>query len=1027
MKRLLQKSGSIKMPKAWLSILLVLLCTSAFAQTKAITGRIINEAKEPQPGVSIFEKGTANGAISDAEGNYTITVSDGAILVFSSIGFLPQEVKVGEETSLFITLKEDSKALDEIVVVGYGEQKRSNVTGAVASVNVLDMENKTQLRLDQALQGMVSGVTVSRPGGAPGAAPTIHIRGAGSISGTEPLWIIDGVKMDPGNQFDLDDVESMEILKDASAAAIYGIQAAHGVILVTTKRGKGEAKITFKTSISKRQPVNLPTFLNSADFVTYRKEGRLNAGQNPEPSWDNYEHDTDWLDAFYGGSGLLQTYDLSLSKGDDKFNYFLSFGYDNEEGILIDNNFKRYSVRLNSDSKVNKWLKIGESILLSRVTENPIGNNNENRTGAIPFRSIPIMPIYDENNPYGGWGTAPAYFNGPNPVATQYQQHEEKAYNRIDGNVYAELTPIKDLTIRGTFGYNYYGFIGEKFDEAFDYGTFADPINKLTYTATSSQSILANIVTSYLKSFGKHNFKIMGGYESWQYNPKQFNAMGTGYVVDVAKSFNLGTGAVSIPDRFVPFEERMLSMFGRFNYNYDERYLFEANFRRDAVGSKFAPDNRWGTFPSFSAGWRISEESFFEDVNFVSNLKLRVSAGKLGSSNSSPFIWLPTYTAQFSTYSFDQGGLNKVSGFYLSKFANQDVGWEEVNMYNIAVDAKFLNNKFSLTTEFYIKDTEKLLYPVAIPPSSGSSTHNFNVVSPDINIGTMRNVGLDIELGYTESFGNFRINTSGNVSFLKNKMISLAGGYVIGGDGGGQIGGMTRTQSGQPISSFYGYVVQQMLNTPGDVYAINTYAADGTYQEAGTGPGDLMYKDLNGDGEITPDGDRTFIGNPWPKVTYALNVNITYKGMIDLGLQFQGIAGVDVFNASKAYTHNFFGDNNTTTDIKGAWTPENHTNNPRNIASDPNGNFGRPSTYFVEDGSYLKLRNIQLGFTLPSQYLDKLHLKKLRMYVNANNLLTITKYTGFDPEIAGSNTSRGVDYGQYPQVRTFGAGLEIQF
>lgn len=1028
MKRFLRQRHLARVSRAVTSILLVVASLSVFAQTKAITGIVRGETGEPQPGVSVYEKGTSNGTISDASGAFKISISEGATLVFSSIGLITQEISITNQTVVDVTLKEDTKILDDVVVVGYGEQKRSNVTGAVTSVKAGDLQNKSQLRIDQALQGMAAGVTVARDGGAPGARPSIHIRGAGSISGTDPLWIVDGVRMDPGNQFDVDDVESIEILKDAAAGAIYGIAAAHGVILVTTKRGKGDTKITFKSSISKRQPINLPTFLNSADFVTYRKEGRLNAGQNPDPSWDDYSADTDWMGAFYNGSGLLQSYDLSISKGDDKFTYYLSFGHDNEDGILIDNNFKRYSLRLNTDVKLNKWFKIGESVLLSKVTENPIGNNNENYSGAIPFRSIPIMPIYDENNPYGGWGMGPAYFNGPNPVATQYQQHEEKSHNRIDGNAYAELTPLKGLTIRGTVGYNFYSYMTEQFNEAFDYGTFADPINRLFYFSTASQSILGNVVATYTQQIQKHNFKVMVGYEANKYDPKSVNASGSGFIIDQAQSFNLSSGPISVPDPYQPNAERMLSEFGRLNYSYNDRYLLEFNLRHDAIGSKFAPGHRWGLFPSLSAGWRISEEEFFKSVSFVSNLKLRGSAGQLGSANAAPFGWLPTYTAQFSRYSFDALGANKVSGYYISRFTNSEVQWEEINSYNVAVDAKFLQNKVSLTVEWYRRDTKDLLYPIPIPASVGIATHNFDPTSPAVNIGTMRNDGVDVELGYTETFGNFSVTTSGNVSYLKNKMLKLYGdAYVTGGNGGGQIGGMTRTQPGHPISSFYGYVVQQMLNTPGDVFAINTYADDGIYQEAGTGPGDFMYKDLNGDGEITPDGDRTFIGNPWPKFTYALNVSVSYKGMIDLSLQFQGIAGVDVFNAGKAYTRNFFGDNNSTTDIKEAWTPENRTNHPRNIATDPNGNFGRPSTYFVEDGSYLKLRNIQLGFNMPEKYLSKVGIKKLRVYANANNFLTFTKYSGFDPEIAGSNTSRGVDYGQYPQVRTFGAGLELQF
>lgn len=1012
----------------------VFTCHEIYAQERLISGQITaSDTNEPIPGVSIYKKRTTIGALSDSEGKFQLQVSDSTILVFSSIGYAKQEIYVGSRAVLNVSLKEDISSLEEVIVVGYGEQKRSNISGAVAKVNVADILNKTQTRLDNALQGMVAGVTVTRNGGAPGTSPTIHIRGAGSIGDTQPLWIVDGVILDPGNHFDANDVETMEVLKDASASAIYGARAAHGVILVTTKRGKGSLTVNFKSSIGKRDPINLPTLLNSADFVKYKKEGRINAQQNPEPSWDDYTNDTNWLDAFYNGSGVVQSYNFSVSKGDDRSNFFLSFGNDKEQGILIDNSYKRYSLRFNSDFKLTKWLKLGESVLLSKVKENPIGNNNENYSGGIPYRSIPIMPIYDENNPYGGWGTAPVYFQGPNPVATQYQQHEIRTYNRLNGSVYLEAKPLSGLTIRGTVGYNYTTFLGEKFNEAFSYGSFANPIASLVYSSADDETITGNVVATFEKNIHKHNFKIMGGIEAYQFETTHFNTGRTNFPIDVAWSFNLGTGPYTSTDPYNKDLNRILSQFGRLNYNYDERYLFEANIRRDASASKFGPSNLYGVFPSFSAGWRISQERFFQSVPFITNLKLRASTGKLGSDNIPSWIYLKTYTSQFSTYSFNQDGSQKASGFYISKYPNTEVQWEEVGMNNIALDVKAFKDKVSLSVDFYLKDTHQLLYEYPIPSSVGIATHNFDPVSPKKNVGTMRNSGVDIDFSYTTAIDKFFITLGGNTSFMKNEMIKLKeGGYITGGNGGGQIGGMTRTQEGKPISSFYGYEVQQILNSPGDVYAINTWAPDGLYQEAGTAAGDLMYKDISGpdgvpDGQVTAEYDRTIIGNPWPKMTYAINATTSYNSLIDLSLQFQGIQGVDVFNASKAYSRNFFGDSNTTTDIYEAWTPEHHTNNPRNIASDPNGNFGRSSDYFIENGSYLKLRNVQIGFTMPKAQLERLSIQRLRVYVNANNLLTITKYSGIDPEIAGSNTGRGVDYGRYPQVRSFSAGLEIQF
>lgn len=1000
-----------------------------------ISGRVTDiNTGQPLPGAAVIADGTTIGAIADPEGKYTLEIpADATSLTASFIGYSPVTEKTGERLEINFALDPESIELDEIAVVGYGVQKRSNITGAISSVKVDNLENKSQIRLDQVLQGMSSGVFVSQSGGAPGSQPTIHIRGVGSISNTEPLYIIDGIRMSPGNHFDIDDVESIEILKDAASSAIYGAKAAHGVILITTKRGKGDTRVTFKSSLGKRNPIKLPELLGSADFVKYKKESRLNAGQNPEPAWDNYEYDTDWIDAFYAGSGMLQTYDFSVSKGDEKFNFYFSAGYDDEEGILIQNNYKRYSSRLNADLKLTRWLTVGENLLLSKVKENPIDNFNENYSGAIPYRSIPIMPIYDPDNQYGGWGRAPVYFQGPNPVATQYQQHEKRDYNRIDGSFFAEIKPFRGLSIRGTAGYGYLAFLREKFDEAFNYGAFSNTISSLTYGSAHDNSLTGNLVATYEGSVSGHNFRIMGGYEASQYESVHFNLTGTDFPINFARSMNLATGTFNTTDRSNIYQSRMLSQFGRVNYNYKEKYLFEANIRRDASAPKFGPDNIWGIFPSFSAGWMLSRESFFEDVPFINTLKLRISSGKLGSDNIGSYIYLKTYTSQFTSYSFDQDGSDKVSGFFISKFPNEEVKWEEVNLNNIGMNLTALENKLSFSADFYIKDTKDLLYGVPIPPSVGIAVHNFSPVNPEMNIGTLRNTGVDLEMGYTWYIEKFSLNLSGNTSFMKNEMRSLSKGqYIIGGDGGGQIGGMTRTEAGMPVSSFYGYRVQQMLHTPSDIFAINSYAEDGTYQEGGTGPGDFMYVDISGpdgkpDGQITAEHDRVFIGNPWPKMTYALNINLVYNKIFDLSLQFQGLQGVDVFNADKAYTRNFFGDANTTTLIYEAWTPEHHTEHPRNIASDPNGNFGKPSDYFVEDGSYLKLRNAQLGCNVPASLLRKWNLPKLRIYLNANNLFTITRYSGIDPEIAGSNISRGVDYGIYPQVRTLMGGLEVNF
>lgn len=1005
------------------------------SSVERVQGTVVDASNnETLPAVNIRIKGTNSGTTTNADGEFGLDVpSLQDTLVFSFIGFQTKEEPLEGRTNLTVRMQPRVVTGDELVIVGYGSQKRSNLTGSISSVDVQSVESKNTVRLDQALQGLSSGVQVSG-GFAPGSSPTIHIRGVGSIGNSDPLWIVDGVKLEggPGNFFDSDDVESIEVLKGATAASIYGAEAAHGVILVNTKRGDGDLQVSFKSSISRKAPLDLPNLLNSEQFVQYKRESRLNAGQNPEPAWDNYQHDTDWIDAYYDGSGILQSNDLSISNGGDNYNFYLSLGYDNEDGILIDNNYKRYGIRLNSDFDISESLKIGESLLYSKVEENPIDNFNESFSGGIPYRSIPIMPIRDESNPFGGWGQAPAYFQGPNPVATQRQQHQKQTYDRLTGNIYLQATPLQGLTLKSTFGYNHMSNTGQAFQEAFDYGAFANPINSLTYNQATSNSLTLNLVGTYEKDISQHNVKVMAGYEASQSKTRHFNITGTDLPVDVGWSMNLATGTFNTTDRQNIYESRLLSQFGRFNYNYKEKYFFEANVRRDASAPKFGPENLWGVFPSFAVAWRISDEQFFESVPVVSDLKIRASTGKLGSDNIANFIYDKTYTSQFASYAFDAAGQDRVSGFYLSKFPNEEVKWEEIVQHNIGLDAEFLEGQYNLNVDYYIKDTKDLLYGVPIPPSVGIAVHNQYPVNPQVNIGSMRNSGIDIEMGANYAFNDFSLGLKGNASHMQNEVKALnEDEYIIGGAGGGQIGGMTRTQVGKPISSFYGFIVDRVLDTEQEVYAINSWAPDGIYQAAGTAPGDLMYKDISGpngvpDGQIT-EHDRTFIGNPWPKWQYGLTVNLNYKAMFDLSLFFQGVYDVDVFNAEKAYSRNFFGDNNTTTKIAEAWTPENHTNHPRNIASDPNGNFSNPSTYFVEDGSYLKLRNVQLGYNLPSSLLSQLNLRKVRLYLTASNILTITGYSGMDPEVAGSNISRGVDYGQYPQTFTMGGGVDVQF
>lgn len=1024
------KNYLFKSVLSFLGILLFMVTVNA-QQKVAIKGHVVDGSNEAIIGANVVVKGTTNGTVTNLDGNFQLEVPNDAVLVVSFIGFISQEVTVAGKETIHVVLKEETIGVDEVVVVGYGTQKRSNLTGAISSVKAEDLEKLNVNRVDQALRGKAAGVMVNQGGGKPGSGPSIHVRGVGSIGNTSPLWIVDGIRMGTGNYFDVDDVESIEVLKDASASAIYGAQAAHGVILVTTKRGKNDGKINvdFKANVGKSSSINLPEMLNRDQYIEAATISRQAAGQLPDPSWaqPNNLPDTDWADELFAGSGLEQSYNIAISSGNDKSNYYISGGYDSEDGLMIDNKFERYNLRANSDFKLfNGRVKIGESILLSRTVENPIYNSeNGNASAGIPWRSIPMWSVYDETNPYGGWGTAPLYQAGANPVAWEYQNHIEYKNNRFNGNVFMEIDILEGLKFRSSFGLNYTSYLSQVFNEAYSYGSLTDTNNKLSYTSQDTQTLTANFILTYDKTIGNHKFKVMAGYEAVKGDGVIFGASMSGFPVDESYSFNLATGSADVTNRSTISGSRVLSQFGRFNYSYKDKYLLEASVRRDASAPKFGEDNLWGIFPSFSAGWRISEEDFLKDHEVISNLKLRLSSGTLGSDNISSYLYDKTYYSSKSYYAFDENGSNKVPGFFLKSFPNEAIKWEEVTMSDIGVDLGLFNNKLSFVMDYYIKKTSDMLYAVPVPLSTGISKSNANPSSVSMNIGEMENKGFEFAVNYQGEVRDIKFNLAANTSFMKNELTKLTeDAYITAGSGGKTFSASTsRSEVGQPLASFYGYQVVKVIDEQAEIDALNAASPDGVYQASGTAPGDLLYADLDGDKKITS-ADQTFIGNPWPKMIYGFTANLEWRNF-DFNLFLQGVQGVDIFNGNKAIYQSIYADYNSSPEALNAWSPENHTNQPRLIQSDPNGNFRNVSSYFVEDGSYLKVRNVQLGYNLPKSIVERLRLSRARVYVNGDNLLTFTKYSGIDPELAGANTSRGIDYNAYPQTRTFTVGVEL--
>jgi TonB-linked SusC/RagA family outer membrane protein len=1012
---------------------------------KNVSGTVVDENEEPLPGVNVLVKATTIGTVTDIDGNFRLTVPDDAqTLVFSSVGYTTQEIDINGRSVIDLTMAPDVQALSEVVVVGYGTQEKSDLTGAISSVESEDITRLSERRLETALQGRAAGVQVMRTEGNPGAPAKVNIRGSGSIGNTDPLWIVDGVPMDPGNFFNPNDVESMEILKDASAAAIYGARAAHGVILVTTKRGaEGRVKVNFNTQVGRRQPRPLPNMLGTVDFVRASSIARINAGQDPEPAWDNPESlpNTNWVDEVFDGSGIEQMHNLSISGGNENASFFISGAYDREEGVMINNWFERFALRANSDYKIGKRVRIGESLLVSRTRENPTANDGGDLQTV--FRAIPIMPVRDESNPFGGWGTAASYFQGPNPVAVQMQNHILQNINRINGNVYAEVDILSGLMLRGSVGANIAALQQEHFAESFNYGALSNPINSLTMRSRDSQSLNTNLVLTYNKSLGRHDFTVMGGYERFRSDGIDFAATAQDFPVNFARSFALATGAVDISERqTIDDQYRLESIFGRINYSFDNKYLLSASVRRDG-SSRFGPEFQHGVFPSFSAGWRIVEEGFMQNANWLSDLKLRASWGVLGSDRIGNYIFSRTYTNIRSTYAFDptgQSGGNKVRGFYLSRSPNREVKWEEIVQTDIGVDIGLLDGRFNITADYYIKNTTDMLIGVELPPSSGISQENRNPEGVEINYGEVENRGFELALNYRQNVGDWTFDITGNASWNQNEVRALDNNQQIltGGGGHGYTGNTSITEAGRPMGTFFGLIADGIFQSYDEIRA-HANQGSSPFDDEGnllpadqltgrTAPGDLRYRDINNDGVINND-DRTYIGNPWPEMFYGLNANITFRNF-DFTVFFQGVQGVDLFNAPKAYTRTVFSDYNTSDLVFEAWTPENPTEHPRLIATDPNGNFRQPSTYHIEDGSFLRLRNIQLGYTLPNPVLDRLGLAQARIFVNAQNILTFTNYEGIDPEVVGNgnNTQRGVDhYRQYPQTTLVSAGLQLGF
>ncbi len=1016
--------------------------TSTTPVDQILTGTVSDETGGRLPGVSVVVKGTTRGTTSDGNGQYRLNLLTGdAVLVFSFVGYISQEVVVGNRTELNVSLSIDNRALSEVVVVGYGTQKRSDLTGSVSSVKAEEIKNLPVRSVNEALQGRAAGVQVTRPDGTPGGGSDIVIRGIGSIGGMAPLYIVDGIRMGAGNNFNLQDVESIEVLKDASAAAIYGAQAAGGVVLVTTKRGTSMDKmsINFNSYYGVRQPRNLYSMLNTADYIKAKQAFGVNTSGYGDPA---QLPNTNWADEIFQ-NGREQSYSLSLAGASAKVNYYLSANYQREDGTIIDNSFQRYGIRSNADFKINKRLKVGETLFAWKTSTNPA------QTTTFPFRSAPLIAVLDPTNPVGGWAKTGSFFTGPNPVGWENIHHRLNDQYALEGNLYVDWEIINGLNLRSTFGASIFSGRNYTFREAHDFGVVRNPLAYLTRDQSTQRNLTANFVATYNKAIGQHDFKAMAGYEAYQQDLSNLSAEAQGFQI-ITYNLSLSTDPSTYRASGGEFPQtRLLSQFGRINYTYAGKYLFTANVRRDG-SDRFGPANRWGVFPSFSVGWKVTEEAFMRSIPAISNLKLRGSYGKLGSTSNIPqFTYQASYggTGGTNIHGLPDGSRSK--GYALTaQLPNENIKWEEVNQADIGADISFFSNRLNLTIDWYSRQTQDMIYQVPVPRSAG-----FAASSVYTNIGQMSNKGLEVAVDYRGKKGAFTYSIAANAAFNTNLVKQLSGtnnNPINDGVGGDYLEStIARTQAGYPMSQYFGYVTEGIFQSASEVTALNQQAQEKAaaagrpttgvfYQAAGTGAGDLKFRDVNGDGRITID-DKTYIGSPWPKMTYGLTLNLGWRGF-DVSALLQGVQGLSIYNANRYYTQFFVGDYNTTSDIfqTSFFNGNGLTDRPRigftdasgNYVRDPNSNYTRISDYYVENGAYLKLRNLQVGYTLPGAVTSKIKMGSIRLYAQGQNLLTLTKYTGLDPEVLGRNgtTGRGIDaIFAYPRTTLLSMGIDASF
>ena len=1018
-----------------------------------VTGVITDlEKEEMLPYATVSEKGTNNGTLTDEKGHYSINVSDqNATLVFSFVGYITEEVPVEGRKEINMGLIPDLQQLDEVVVIGYGTQKKSDLTGAIASVSSEDLEKIPAMGIDQALQGKAAGVEILSNTGAPGSKTTVRIRGIGTLnSGSEPLYVIDGFILGdqafgkeggqiPDNKMgigflDPSDIESIEVLKDASAAAIYGSRGANGVILITTKKGKaGKTKINFDAYKGVQTLYKKYDIMGPEEFRNYTNEAREALGR---PIYEGLEegadlNETDWLDEIFSPASM-ESYKLSASGGNEISTFYMGGSYLKQEGMINNSGFNKISFRINSDHKLTENVKVGENLTIARTMRKRIANEGSVLAGAL--KADPTAEVYDST---GNWNHLFRTASSGNPVGVMERNYYTYETLRLLGAVYSDVKIFDHLTFHSNFGLDVNIGDMESFDPIY-YITPSDRSDRNYFRKRNEKWInwdWENTLT-YQQVFGNHDITVMGGVTSQEesYIDTRIDMFNFPYDEEFMRYPNLPTtdGVVNGLGSS-PMAYSIFSLLGRATYSYNNKWLFTSSIRRDA-SSRFGPNYRSGIFPSFSLGYKISEEPFIQSIPFISFMKLRGGWGKLGNQSIPPFGYT---TSVYTGTNYTTGVPNTVIiGSMPAGPANPDMHWEETAQTNIGIDAGFFENKLNISVDAFNKKTTDLLIQVPISAMTGIQNPERIGGTPPVpyaNAAKVLNMGLDFMATYKLRVGGFSVSLSGNMSHVKNEVLSLAGGDPIYSNGG-----ISKTIEGQSIASFYGYVVEgifqsydEIANAPSQGQN-DPHIADNSVEPNPTryiAPGDFRFKDINGD-DIIDGEDRDFIGSPLPKWFYGFNLNVAFRNF-DFYASLTGTQGNDIVNNMVFYL-NGTAPTNKSCQVIDHWTPDNtDSENPR-IGVDRNDNM-RFSNYYLEDGSYLRIKNVTLGYTLPLQWTSVIKVSRLRLYVTVQNIATFTKYSGMEPEVGGSigwNPSPldfGLDNATYPQPRTIMFGVNLSF